>query len=102
MFSPAVRGRPGSVYPHHAVLSLGVVDYLWDLPVLHRRTVVISGRAEKEKRGLGPRGRLLDHLLHPFRAVVGVWALEDIKEWTGGSGPAWVRSKHIRCEHTDL
>lgn len=72
---PAVWGLPGSVYLHDTVSSLGVVDDLRYLPVLHWCTIVISRWAKKEKRCLGPRCCFLGHFLQPFRAVMGVWAL---------------------------
>lgn len=78
---PAVWGLPGSVYLHDTVLSLGVVDDLWYLPVLHWCTIVISRWAKKQKRHLGPCCQFLCHFLQPFRAIMGVWALScEIKK----------------------
>lgn len=72
---PAVSGLPGSVYLHDTDLRLGVVDDLWNLPVLHRRTVVIPRWAEKQKRRLRSCCGFLGHLLQTFGAIMGVWSL---------------------------
>lgn len=55
--------------------SLGVVDDLGNLPVLHGRTIVVSRGAEEQKGRLGSQRRLLCHLLQAFSAVMGVGSL---------------------------
>lgn len=55
--------------------SLGVVDDLWNLAVLHWRTVVVPRGAEEQEGRLGSQRRLLRHLLQPFGAVMRVGSL---------------------------
>lgn len=86
--SPAVWGLPGSVYLHSTELGLSVVDDLWDLPVFHWCTVVISRWTKKEKCCLGPHCWFLGQFLQPLCAVMRIWALQEETE-TG------VNEKHL-------
>lgn len=55
---------------------LRVEYYLRYLAVFYGGAVVVAGGAEEEEHGLAG-GRLVHHLLQPFRAVVGVRALNE-------------------------
>lgn len=58
--------------------DLGVEDDFGDLPILHRRAVVVPSRITEGEAGLSPRGGgLVGHLAKTFGAIVRVRALEQ-------------------------
>lgn len=62
---------------------LGIKYDFRDLSIFDGGAVVIAGGAEEEEDSLAGRGALVDHLLQPLGAVVGIRALHETRSLRG-------------------